>query len=186
MYFNKNTVSKHKNASIKIINSFILRFVICILHSKWTHANCSTAKQIISIFYAVKPYRYAVQRLSSRASEPETPVRFPALHFIYIKCARDQMYFVTRYTNGSAPDGALPFGIYWLPMERSRAGAVRTRLCGIWILMSSEYSIANFNFYVAAYIFLSNYNFDTISLTLNNRGNCRKQKPQTVKRCFVR
>ena len=112
MYFNKNTVSKHKNASIKIIKSFILPFVVCILHSKWTHANCSTAKQIISIFYAVKPDRYAVQLVSSRTSERETLVLFPALRFIYIyiyiKCARvmwGQMYLVTRYTNGSAPSG---------------------------------------------------------------------------------
>jgi len=52
--------------------------------------------------------------------------------------------------------------------------------------MSSEYSIANFNFYVAAYIFYQIISIDTISLTLNNGGNCRKQKPQTVKRCFVR
>ena len=35
MYFDKNTVSKHKNASIKIIKCFILRFVICILYNKW-------------------------------------------------------------------------------------------------------------------------------------------------------
>jgi len=63
-----------QNASIKIIKSFILRFVICILYNKWimisTHANCRTAKQIISIFYAVKPDRSAVQWLSSRTSEP--------------------------------------------------------------------------------------------------------------------
>ena len=88
------------------------------------------------------------------------------------------IYKVRRYTNGSAPDGRTDGqtnGWSNMQWESSRAGA----LCGLWILMSSEYSIANFNFYVAAYIFLSNYNLDsidTISLTLNNGGNCRKQK----------
>ena len=111
MYFHKNTVSKHKNASIKIIKSFILPFVVCILHSKWTHANCSTAKQIISIFYAVKPDRYAVQLVSSRTSERETLVRFPALPFIYIKCARVTKY-IWPHVWPDIPTGALP-------MERS-------------------------------------------------------------------
>jgi len=182
MYFDKNTVSKHKNASIKIIKSFIL-LLASVFYTVNEHTQTVVQQNRLLVFFTQlnqTDMQYSWLAVGLRNGRPRFDSQ-PCILYIYIKSARvtksvrepsavyeylwalsirsqtstftlqhvlsDQIYQRERSRWSApiwyilAPDGALQ-------RERSRAGA----LCGLWILMSSEYSIANFNFYVAAYV----------------------------------
>jgi len=74
--------------------------------------------------------------------------------------------------------------IIYFSKESTYLWFIYSRRCGVVCPFINCSDVAKIErsfdrFYVAAYIFLSNYNLDsidTISLTLNNGGNCKKTK----------